>query len=49
VEATGAAAMPDTGQNNFLPTVSPDGTAVAFTRAAGWWSLLGPTRQRNHQ
>jgi hypothetical protein len=30
---------PDTGENNFLPTVSPDGTAVAFTRAAGWWSL----------
>jgi hypothetical protein len=30
---------PDTGLNNFLPTVSPDGTAVAFTRAAGWWSI----------
>jgi Tol biopolymer transport system component len=29
----------DTGQNNFLPAISPDGTAVAFTRAAGWWSL----------
>jgi hypothetical protein len=34
-----AAAMPDTGQNNFLPTISPDGSAVAFTRAAGWWSI----------
>jgi len=30
---------PDTGVNNFLPTISPDGTAVAFTRAAGWWSI----------
>jgi hypothetical protein len=35
----GAAATPDTGQNNFLPAISPDGTAVAFTRAAGWWSI----------
>jgi hypothetical protein len=35
----GTAAMPDTGQNNFLPAISPDGTAVAFTRAAGWWSI----------
>jgi hypothetical protein len=39
VQATGAAATPDTGQNNFLPTISPDGSAVAFTRAAGWWSI----------
>lgn len=30
---------PDTGQNNLLPTISPDGSAVAFTRAAGWWSI----------
>jgi hypothetical protein len=30
---------PDTGLNNFLPAISPDGVAVAFTRAAGWWSL----------
>jgi hypothetical protein len=30
---------PDTGNNNFLPAISPDGTTVAFTRAAGWWSL----------
>jgi hypothetical protein len=30
---------PDTGQNNFLPTVSPDGSAIAFTRANGWWSV----------
>ncbi|HEY1954550.1 MAG TPA: hypothetical protein VGH28_03045 [Polyangiaceae bacterium] len=30
---------PDTGQNNFLPAISPDGSVVAFTRAAGWWSL----------
>jgi hypothetical protein len=37
--AAGAAGTPDTGRNNFLPTVSPDGSAVAFTRAAGWWSL----------
>jgi len=28
-----------TGANNFLPAISPDGTAVAFTRAAGWWSI----------
>ncbi|MFO0611005.1 MAG: hypothetical protein U0414_00355 [Polyangiaceae bacterium] len=32
-------AAPDTDQNNFLPTISPDGSAVAFTRAAGWWSI----------
>lgn len=30
---------PDTDENNFLPTVSPDGTAVAFTRSSGWWSI----------
>ena len=30
---------PDTGANNLLPTISPDGSAVAFTRAAGWWSI----------
>jgi hypothetical protein len=30
---------PDTGQNNILPSISPDGSAVAFTRANGWWSL----------
>ncbi|NUO52131.1 MAG: hypothetical protein HOV80_25035, partial [Polyangiaceae bacterium] len=32
-------ALPDGGENNFLPTISPDGGAVAFTRAAGYWSL----------
>lgn len=32
-------ANPDTGQNNVLPAISPDGSAVAFTRAAGWWSI----------
>lgn len=47
VQATGAAAIPDTGQNNFLPTVSPDGTAVAFTRSAGWWSLKLQTSPLN--
>jgi hypothetical protein len=31
--------LPDTGENNFLPTISPDGAAVAFTRATGYWSL----------
>jgi hypothetical protein len=35
----GASSTPDTGENNFLPTISPDGSAVAFTRSAGWWSL----------
>jgi len=30
---------PDTGKNNLLPAVSPDNSAVAFTRAAGWWSI----------
>ena len=30
---------PDTGQNNILPAISPDGSAVAFTRANGWWSI----------
>lgn len=34
-----ASASPDVGQNNLLPTISPDGSAVAFTRAAGWWSI----------
>lgn len=34
-----AAVDPDTGQNNLLPSISPDGSAVAFTRAAGWWSI----------
>ncbi len=33
------AANPDTGENDLLPTVSPDGTAVAFTKASGWWSI----------
>lgn len=39
---------PDTGEANFLPMVSPDGTAVAFTRANGWWSVpssAGPMNQ----
>lgn len=30
---------PDAGGNHFLPTISPDGSAVAFTRSAGYWSL----------
>jgi hypothetical protein len=30
---------PDQGQNNILPAISPDGAAVAFTRANGWWSI----------
>lgn len=30
---------PDTDQNNLLPSISPDNSAVAFTRAAGWWSI----------
>lgn len=30
---------PDTGINNVLPTISPDNSAIAFTRAAGWWSI----------
>jgi hypothetical protein len=34
---------PDTGINNFLPALSPDGSAVAFTRAAGWWSIKTQT------
>jgi hypothetical protein len=38
---------PDTGQNNFLPAISPDGSAVAFTRAAGWWSLKTQTSLLN--
>jgi hypothetical protein len=37
--AAAPASDPDTGENNFLPSISPDGSAVAFTRAAGWWSL----------
>ncbi len=34
-----AGANPDTAENNVLPSVSPDGTIVAFTRANGWWSI----------
>jgi hypothetical protein len=37
--AANTAANPDTGENDLLPTVSPDGSAVAFTRANGWWSI----------
>ena len=37
--AAPAGVDPDTGENNFLPSVSPDGSAVAFTRSAGWWSI----------
>ena len=37
--AAGASDTPDTGENNLLPTISPDGAAVVFTRAAGWWSI----------
>ncbi len=28
-----------TGVNNFLPSISPDGTVVAFTRATGYYPL----------
>jgi hypothetical protein len=38
---------PDTGQNNLLPAISPDGSAVAFTRAAGWWSIKTQTSNLN--
>jgi hypothetical protein len=34
-----AGANPDTAENNVLPSVSPDGSIVAFTRANGWWSI----------
>lgn len=34
-----AGANPDTSENNVLPSVSPDGSLVAFTRANGWWSI----------
>jgi hypothetical protein len=44
---SGTASMPDTGQNNVLPTISPDGSAVAFTRAAGWWSIKTQTSNIN--
>ncbi len=39
VRVAPAAGNPDTAENNFLPTVSPDGSAIAFTRASGWWSI----------
>lgn len=38
---------PDTDPNNLLPSVSPDGKAVAFTRAAGWWSIKTQTSLLN--
>ncbi len=38
---------PDTGQNNFLPSISPDNSVVAFTRAAGWWSIKTQTSLLN--
>lgn len=34
-----AGANPDTAENNVLPSVSPDGSIVSFTRANGWWSI----------
>ncbi|TKC99581.1 hypothetical protein [Polyangium fumosum] len=34
-----AGTNPDTGENNVLPSISPDGTAISFTRADGWWSI----------
>lgn len=34
-----AGADADTGENNVLPAISPDGSAVAFTRANGYWSI----------
>lgn len=34
-----AGSNPDTAENNVLPSVSPDGSIVAFTRANGWWSI----------
>jgi len=34
-----AGSNPDTAENNVLPSVSPDGAIVAFTRANGWWSI----------
>lgn len=36
---TAAGANPDTAENNVLPSFSPDGASVAFTRANGWWSI----------
>ncbi len=38
-----SSANPDTDQNNLLPAISPDGSVVAFTRAAGWWSIKTQT------
>ena len=38
---------PDSGENNVLPAISPDGSAVAFTRAAGWWSIKTQVSQIN--
>lgn len=34
-----AGSNPDVAENNVLPSVSPDGATVAFTRANGWWSI----------
>ena len=34
-----AGTNPDTGENNVLPSISPDGSVVSFTRANGWWSI----------
>lgn len=34
-----AGSNPDTAENNVLPSISPDGSIVAFTRANGWWSI----------
>jgi hypothetical protein len=42
-----AAANPDVGQNNIHPTISPDGTAVAFTRVAGWFPIKTQTSPMN--
>ena len=37
--AANSADNPDSGLNNVLPVVSPDGSAIAYTVAHGWWSI----------
>lgn len=40
--AANSAASTDTGDNYLLPAISPDGSAVAYTHARGWWSIKVP-------
>jgi hypothetical protein len=41
--AADAAADPDVAENFLLPAVSPDGLAISYTNAKGWWAIKTQT------